>query len=734
MSEFHYDFIPDISPTYHTYPQMPPRRGKPRPVVKPKEGDVDTLTTSVQSNLTISNGASDIVADAYNPLDLIVFSQPDKFVIPKVSHEEASAKDSTLEKRINYQSDKFSFGISNIEGDMCGRRVIATKPIKAGETLLVEHPTLWIPSNELSSSVCHCCANRLHKLTDGNKPLQHGFGIVTYPTIRDATGVGYYCSDVCSLATSHYLKHEANLLPHMQRISADVGFDLNLLKLCVRYLILKYLIATGTELSMVKGPAQINPKGYVPKLEDTEGMVPHYSFINAEDTKAVAAACASALWPMFPSPFRLWLTNHFEGGVATTPARAPPAEFSAFLVTIAGKFNANIFQLTFGDTAGTEFGIGVFPLGAHFNHSCIPNCVFVNEKSCLVLRALAPIPVGEELRVNYCPLDMAPASRAVTLVTEKDFECQCNRCAKTPMTQSEANAIRIDALLGGVRVNPLSEADAKLIDPVEAFNTIFQRDVKGKSKPVLTPSGLPRMVLGKTALFLDTTGVKRMGQTEDVIEVSTTPEDESGSAKEEARPIWTKNFETTLMNRTYRASNSTDDSPVEKKLSELQKTVAKVEKEVQRAFNVFAANDTHTIVEKRAVVEKTLLMCYRYLSPCHEFVLQLLAVACNIANRQQDHHARLKYASAVVEIADIILPANFLSTANYYQALHDAQKKVWAVTNADTTIPPLKRRQMCTTLAAECRKTLEKEMKIIETCLGKEHSRYLVAQDKLAKL
>jgi hypothetical protein len=65
------------------------------------------------------------------------------------------------------------------------------------------------------------------------------------------------------------------------------------------------------------------------------------------------------------------------------------------------KINANAHSLCLSAKRSLAFGLGLFPLIAIFNHSCVPNVVYTNEGAKLVIRVLRPVARGQELCVTH---------------------------------------------------------------------------------------------------------------------------------------------------------------------------------------------------------------------------------------------------------------------------------------------------------------------------------------------
>jgi len=88
---------------------------------------------------------------------------------------------------------------------------------------------------------------------------------------------------------------------------------------------------------------------------------------------------------------------------------------------------------------------GLYPLLAHQNHSCDPNCtVYVPAgapRNVMVVRAIRDISVGEELTTCYTG-DLCGPERRRYLKDNYGFECACTVCASTTRTGKIAKAAK----------------------------------------------------------------------------------------------------------------------------------------------------------------------------------------------------------------------------------------------------------------------------------------------------
>jgi hypothetical protein len=73
--------------------------------------------------------------------------------------------------------------------------------------------------------------------------------------------------------------------------------------------------------------------------------------------------------------------------------------------------------------------LGVYPLAAMLNHSCVPNAVRVFSGEIMVAHASKNIKAGEEIVWSYLPPTQPYPVRSATLKNHYGFECACERCA-----------------------------------------------------------------------------------------------------------------------------------------------------------------------------------------------------------------------------------------------------------------------------------------------------------------
>jgi SET domain len=72
--------------------------------------------------------------------------------------------------------------------------------------------------------------------------------------------------------------------------------------------------------------------------------------------------------------------------------------------------------------------LGIYPLAAMINHSCVANAVRVFRDEIMVVHASANLAAGEEVVWSYLPPTRPYAERRAVLWERHGFECFCERC------------------------------------------------------------------------------------------------------------------------------------------------------------------------------------------------------------------------------------------------------------------------------------------------------------------
>jgi hypothetical protein len=248
--------------------------------------------------------------------------------------------DDNLTQKVNSNQSHFSFFITHETGDVVGRRAIANQELAAGSTLLKERAFPWVVRLECEREVCHTCAASLETV---ESVLQ-----------CSECSHAFYCSSKCQAEAQHVHDMECTFLAVMQTLETRVDF--NLLRIALAFLVAR---------RQARQPS-IFSTDFQPEERDVNAMVAHAECMSAED-RADCQAAVSHLLSTLPLEFHL-----------------PVEDVMDFL----NRVNSNAHGLAH-ESREAEFGLGLFPLCAIFNHSCYPNVVFTNEGSKLVFRVIA---------------------------------------------------------------------------------------------------------------------------------------------------------------------------------------------------------------------------------------------------------------------------------------------------------------------------------------------------------
>jgi hypothetical protein len=129
--------------------------------------------------------------------------------------------------------------------------------------------------------------------------------------------------------------------------------------------------------------------------------------------------------------------------------------------------------------------LGMYPLAAMLNHSCVPNAVRVFSGEIMVAHANTNIAAGEEIVWSYLPPTQPYPVRSDTLKNHYGFECNCQRCALEGAAWKGPNAELLQESYESVAPLNRSNLDISLlnqgIDALESAVQKLQDDILGKS-------------------------------------------------------------------------------------------------------------------------------------------------------------------------------------------------------------------------------------------------------------
>ncbi|CAN0439048.1 unnamed protein product, partial [Ectocarpus fasciculatus] len=100
----------------------------------------------------------------------------------------------------------------------------------------------------------------------------------------------------------------------------------------------------------------------------------------------------------------------------------------------------------------SDFGVGLYPAGAMFNHSCRPNCSWrTNGAGELCVVAVEDVPAGSQLFISYVDILQPWPVRQDLLRCHFFFDCGCPRCCRSPPAPPRRAVRSARGKMGGSR-------------------------------------------------------------------------------------------------------------------------------------------------------------------------------------------------------------------------------------------------------------------------------------------
>lgn len=97
------------------------------------------------------------------------------------------------------------------------------------------------------------------------------------------------------------------------------------------------------------------------------------------------------------------------------------------IASLERKFNLN--QYAIFDEFKNKKGVGLYPRGALFNHSCKANCEYSFIRGIVFeIKTIQKVSAGDELTVSYLPPNLSFEIRQKELFTKYRFNCSCDLC------------------------------------------------------------------------------------------------------------------------------------------------------------------------------------------------------------------------------------------------------------------------------------------------------------------
>ncbi|KAK7867520.1 hypothetical protein R5R35_009420 [Gryllus longicercus] len=320
-------------------------------------------------------------------------------------------------------------GVGVGSSDAAGRFAVATAPVAAGDTLLVETPLAACLLPDYCGSHCHHCM----------RPL-------LAPVACGACAGLAYCSDACARAAAPAHAVECPL--------ADVLLASGMSILC-RVALRLAAQAPGAGAFFDPHSAQRlkdDPAwaAYAAQLSRLESLVTHAERRPPEDMMQRSLMALLLLKMLQKAGFFARAAPPAQGEALSGAELRVGALLLRWLQLL--QFNAHeVYEtrmLARGRFRGAKpvyVGVAIYPSAALCNHECYPGLARYFVGTTLVLRALRPLRAGDALAENYGPafVKFPLAARKKALLSRYWFNCTCQACCEDwPVFEHMDNGFR----------------------------------------------------------------------------------------------------------------------------------------------------------------------------------------------------------------------------------------------------------------------------------------------------
>lgn len=633
---------------------------------------------------------------------------------------------------------KFQFGIFTNPNDNIGRRAIALRPIKAGTLLLSECGQPWITHFEHIDKVCHSCAKCLYdpKFLQAKKP--DGTKVPSRHLHCEECEQAFWCSTACEKA--HRMQHnlECPALQQAEEISDMAKVNIDLVRAAIKYVVVKGLEARAAVATASGAVASLSIESASSSSATATAAADVYDPLHFQSTSSDSELLMDHLDASNPIDLR----NMRDAGGLILKSLSP--EFTIpvdRIVSFMGRLNSNCHALNLEEYATIQFGFGLYPLCAIFNHSCLPNCIFINEGANLTFRVIRDVDPNEELTVNYVSLYAPRTVRRKELWISKKFFCQCRRCNLKPKNDEERTRFALDGQLGGVACqahlaatttstssSSTSSSAAKAAKCPGYYRINYQmRDARVELER--RRKRRADRAAKKAALAGATSSASSDVATESIVEIDTSKPNESvviapslvdsdsdpeddGSEDESEFPLDMRP-KVTSCKCTVCGHSGNKDVLTEIQLHALDKS--------ESLLSLYGSG-TKTPQQVKDEFEEFLTQQTPLLAPQHAVLFNLLLPLVNVTSALQDHRKKLEYCKRVVAMAEACYPPHFLPTCNYYQALGNTYKSLIAAGIRDKSPKGMLQKYKDEQVAV-----LEKLANSMKICRGEQHILTLAA-------
>jgi [histone H3]-lysine4/36 N-trimethyltransferase SMYD len=330
------------------------------------------------------------------------------------------------------------------DGDNCGRKVVAKRDIKIGETILCSDALSTVLHRANWHRRCHVCFSR---------PSESSSSASSPAKLQRCARckLTHYCSKSCQLLSWNTVhRYECNVLAAASHQLASCPSDASAAD---------FVLALRILLQNVRKNDKLLSKPVSSSSSSSSSTTTTSS--SSSDPLSTIYDELAELYDSLPR-HRLTASERHESnealaqwicaalGETTTTMTTSISE--ADVVALLERMQVNNFSID--DESLTSIGSGAYPLGALLNHSCRPNCALSYDLRTQRqwIRTIAPVARGEQLTHSYVDLAGTAETRRATLAERYGFECRCERCTQPTLAERA-----IDAAL--VAMLPQAESD-----------------------------------------------------------------------------------------------------------------------------------------------------------------------------------------------------------------------------------------------------------------------------------
>jgi len=661
----------------------------------------------------------------------------------------------------------FDFAIYDSNADKIGRRAIALKPLKPGTLLLSECGQPWIAHAEHADKECHQCAKCIYDpRIDSIRAAAAANGSSSAGGAAASTAAGttgaqklpsrhihcsvcesaFYCSIACQNAHRPQHELECPALAQAEEISDLALCNIDLIRAAI-----KYIVNVGREkqkMEKAEKEKETNPDSAT-QSSTTPAFNPQNFQSTIDDSDLLMAHTAST------SPVDL---AHMRDACSLILKFLPP-EFSIESDRVAAfmcRLNNNCHALNLEEHPTIQFGFGLYPLCAIFNHSCLPNAIFVNVGAKLQFRVIREVEAWEELTVNYIGLYDPRTLRRQELWKTKKFFCQCRRCMLRPKNEEEKKKFAFDLHIGGIACqNPQPQPQ-----PSSQSSTSSKKE---KEPPLGKCTGTYRINYQELDKKTEEERrrkrreEKRKRKEEEVEKAGVAAANSDVGASAAAQPASSTGSDASssassaaptpsiaaALGSSDDESDSDDDPPLalRPKISSCRcinchhsaprDQLASIQAEaIERSEELLSlyGSGTRTPAQLQTELQAFMKKYETLLDSNHVALFNILLPLVNVTGALRENKQKLEYVKRVIAMGEQCFPEHFLPLCNYYETLASTYKQL-INKGAEDGVP----RALINKYRTQAVVVLQKLVASLRICRGPDHILTRAAEHDLAE-